>query len=567
MMPMDIGMEAALNAGSPAPARDAGGTLQTWGGLNGRPGAAAEEGRASFHALLRAAAGADRSGSAVGRPEPADEAPAGRADASPALERFDSADSDPPASKADGKGLQDPQLQALLAVLAAAEAGMPLTDVSGDASEIRNAEDGLPTDFSGIYDRLKQLLEFADGFAGHPAAGTVRMAELLEKLKPSAENSAARLLPEELASLRQELSEYLRGLVWDGAADDAQEGISGTGPAKLELDGRFRPMTEPPAAGAVGRDDEVREISPAARASSAGIREAKLPDGGERPAKDNTAAGLRLRTAEPDSSTAGAAFPAALRAAHRQEAVPGGIPADSARPADAISESAGKLLDGRQDPPADSGSFRQAAEELLFSKAPAALDAASEEGMTPSERFALTPREVRPSAGAQDGSGRSAEAAAALRGKEALPGAVRSGVFDQIVQRAVVQVGNDRGEINIDLKPDFLGRVRMQIMAENQQVSVRILTELPAVRDLIETGLQQLKSELQSQGLQVERLEVAVADDHRQRGWQQARTARTWKAVPAGEISAAEPAPAEGRREPVYDRPRPFGAAAIDMFV
>jgi hypothetical protein len=49
-------------------------------------------------------------------------------------------------------------------------------------------------------------------------------------------------------------------------------------------------------------------------------------------------------------------------------------------------------------------------------------------------------------------------------------------------------------EIKIDLKPDFLAIMRMQIVSENQQVSVRILTELPAVRDMIETGLQQLRS-------------------------------------------------------------------------
>jgi hypothetical protein len=265
--------------------------------------------------------------------------------------------------------------------------------------------------------------------------------------------------------------------------------------------------------------------------------------------------------------TAGVSSSGALRAAHRHEGARGSAASESSRLAEAMSDDAGKVIEGRQDPPADSGDFRQAAEEFLFSKTPAALDAAPEEGAAVSERFSLTPREPHPSPGAEGGSARSADAAAALRDKETATGTVRSGVFDQIVQRAVVQVGNDHGEINIDLKPDFLGRVRMQIMTDNQQVSVRILTELPAVRDMIETGLQQLKSELQNHGLQVERLEVAVANDHRQQGWRQSKTARTWQADAAGALSASDRPPAEGRWEPVYYRSRPVGSAAIDMFV
>jgi flagellar hook-length control protein FliK len=148
-----------------------------------------------------------------------------------------------------------------------------------------------------------------------------------------------------------------------------------------------------------------------------------------------------------------------------------------------------------------------------------------------------------------------------------MAGTGRAGIFDQIVQRAAVQLSSDQGEINIDLKPDFLGRVRMQILTENQQVTVRIVTELAAVRDMIETGLNQLKSELQSQGLQVERLEVAVADDHRQRGWQQANTAPAWKTAAAGADTAMERSDIEERSAALYYRPHPGGTASIDMFV
>jgi flagellar hook-length control protein FliK len=103
-------------------------------------------------------------------------------------------------------------------------------------------------------------------------------------------------------------------------------------------------------------------------------------------------------------------------------------------------------------------------------------------------------------------------------------------------------------------------------MTENHQVSVRILTELPAVRDMIEAGIQQLKSELQSQGLHVDRLEVSVSDDLRRHPEHQARQgARLWKEAAEG-ASSADRRMTDERLEPIYYRPRPGAAGAIDMF-
>jgi flagellar hook-length control protein FliK len=96
-------------------------------------------------------------------------------------------------------------------------------------------------------------------------------------------------------------------------------------------------------------------------------------------------------------------------------------------------------------------------------------------------------------------------------------------VVDQIVQRAALLLKSDRGEARIDLKPEFLGQVRMHIVTDNQLVSVRILTESPMVRELIEHNLHQLKSDLQQLGLQVERVEVSVSEDPRRDAGRQAR--------------------------------------------
>jgi flagellar hook-length control protein FliK len=160
------------------------------------------------------------------------------------------------------------------------------------------------------------------------------------------------------------------------------------------------------------------------------------------------------------------------------------------------------------------------------------------------------------------------EANAAVKDKEAA-GASRAGVFDQIVQRAVLQVRNEQSEIKIDLKPEFLGNVRMQIVSENQQVSVRILTEAPAVRDMIETGLQQLRSELQSQGLRVDRLEVAVSDHYREPRQRQEKAGdRSASTARAGAVDETDRTTAIDRTEPAYFRQRPSARrSTVDMFV
>ena len=93
------------------------------------------------------------------------------------------------------------------------------------------------------------------------------------------------------------------------------------------------------------------------------------------------------------------------------------------------------------------------------------------------------------------------------------PSAPKAEVLNQIVDRAVFKLRNGQSEVRIVLKPDFLGPVRLQIVTESHQVSLRILTESPAVKEIIEGSLGQLKNELQTQGLKVDDIDVSVAKD------------------------------------------------------
>jgi len=72
---------------------------------------------------------------------------------------------------------------------------------------------------------------------------------------------------------------------------------------------------------------------------------------------------------------------------------------------------------------------------------------------------------------------------------------------------------NGQTEVKIDLKPEFLGRIQLKISTENHQVMVRILTEIPLVKDMIENNINQLKADLQNHGLEIDKLDVFVAND------------------------------------------------------
>lgn len=94
--------------------------------------------------------------------------------------------------------------------------------------------------------------------------------------------------------------------------------------------------------------------------------------------------------------------------------------------------------------------------------------------------------------------------------------------FHQLVERALVTVRGGQSEARITLKPDHLGHVQMKIVTENNLVTVKIITETPVARDLIDANANQLKAELQHQGLTVENIEVSVSDE-RHDAYRQAR--------------------------------------------
>jgi flagellar hook-length control protein FliK len=112
------------------------------------------------------------------------------------------------------------------------------------------------------------------------------------------------------------------------------------------------------------------------------------------------------------------------------------------------------------------------------------------------------------------------QATALARPETPAAGTFQSTVMDQIVEKASLRSIHGRSEVRIRLKPEFLGNVQMNIATDKEQVVVRITTDQPVVKDIIESHLHHLKAELQNQGLTIDKFDVVVnpdADQHHNR--------------------------------------------------
>ncbi len=84
------------------------------------------------------------------------------------------------------------------------------------------------------------------------------------------------------------------------------------------------------------------------------------------------------------------------------------------------------------------------------------------------------------------------------------------GILDKIVEKTLLYTKNGQDTIKIDLKPEFLGHLQIRVATRNDRVMVRIMTEAPLVREIIEDNLNHLRSALQNQGLRIDELDVFI---------------------------------------------------------
>ncbi|MDY6986495.1 MAG: flagellar hook-length control protein FliK [Thermodesulfobacteriota bacterium] len=97
--------------------------------------------------------------------------------------------------------------------------------------------------------------------------------------------------------------------------------------------------------------------------------------------------------------------------------------------------------------------------------------------------------------------------------KQVLPRPFETQIFSQIAEKAALNIKKGRNEMRIDLKPPALGHLRMHISTENDLVILKISTQTPMVKEILESNINQLKTALQDHGLQIEKFDVLVFQD------------------------------------------------------
>jgi flagellar hook-length control protein FliK len=84
----------------------------------------------------------------------------------------------------------------------------------------------------------------------------------------------------------------------------------------------------------------------------------------------------------------------------------------------------------------------------------------------------------------------------------------QSEVMKQIAEKVSTNLKSSKSEIQIDLKPESLGHLRLHISTDQQQVSVKILAENTLVKEMIESQATLIRNELQQQGIHVNTVTV-----------------------------------------------------------
>lgn len=84
-------------------------------------------------------------------------------------------------------------------------------------------------------------------------------------------------------------------------------------------------------------------------------------------------------------------------------------------------------------------------------------------------------------------------------------------IVDQLVER--VRIGRQAGvdEMHIQLKPDWLGEVKVKIAVENGQVVAHFTAESQTVKSLLESGMSLLRENLENQGFALAEFTVDVS--------------------------------------------------------
>ncbi|MBA3029244.1 MAG: flagellar hook-length control protein FliK [Desulfobacteraceae bacterium] len=91
-------------------------------------------------------------------------------------------------------------------------------------------------------------------------------------------------------------------------------------------------------------------------------------------------------------------------------------------------------------------------------------------------------------------------------------------VVDQIIKKAVLELSHNKSELKIHIKPEMLGSIKIHVINENQQIHAKITAETQMVKEIIEQNIDQLKTGLSKNGMEIDKIDVTVGQQNNYEG-------------------------------------------------
>ena len=110
-------------------------------------------------------------------------------------------------------------------------------------------------------------------------------------------------------------------------------------------------------------------------------------------------------------------------------------------------------------------------------------------------------------------------------------------ISEQIIQSGKLKLLGEKQEIEIQLKPEYLGKLALKVTAENGVLTARFLVENHQVSRMLDQNLANIRQTLAEQGISLEQVQVEVGDPRSNFQEQQ----KAWSERQEKEDSQSEP--------------------------
>lgn len=90
---------------------------------------------------------------------------------------------------------------------------------------------------------------------------------------------------------------------------------------------------------------------------------------------------------------------------------------------------------------------------------------------------------------------------------------IEQSVTNQVMTKVKIMAGEGRQEMEMELKPETLGKLSMRIIHEKGEILAKITAESERVKQILESNMQMLKDSLEENGFSVQSLSVSVGNE------------------------------------------------------